>query len=121
MRALRHGGALIGVGPPATLGNESVAEGAEKREGRIGGPFTGLTGARAMVWQPGDGYEVATVEKLDSRGAQARREGKKSTGRCGEKRRGSPPFIRVAGAPGRWQRVVTAGLMAFKPLMARGG
>jgi hypothetical protein len=41
MRALRHGGALIGVGPPATLGNESPPEGAEKREGENRGSFYG--------------------------------------------------------------------------------
>jgi hypothetical protein len=30
-------------------------------------------------------------------------------------------FYKGRGRSGKWQRVVTSGLMAFKPLMARGG
>jgi hypothetical protein len=61
------------------------------------------------------------AEKLGGGGAQAQREGKKRRGRCGEKWRESPPFIGAGGAPGRWQQSVTAGLMAFRSLMAGGG
>jgi hypothetical protein len=79
------------------------------------GPFVGLTGAWKAVWRPGDGDEVAAVEKLSGGGAQARREGKRRRERCSEMRRGSPPFIGVRGAPRRWQWLVTDGLMALKP------
>jgi hypothetical protein len=95
------------------------ARGGRKERGEHGGPFAGLTGAQAAVWRSSNGDEVAAVKELIGRGAHARREGKKRRGRCGEKRRGSHPFIRVGGAPGRQQQVVIAGLMAFKPLMAR--
>jgi hypothetical protein len=61
------------------------------------------------------------VEKLSDSSAHARRDGKKRRGRCSEKRRGSPPFRGTGGAPGRQQCAVTAGLMALRTFMARGG
>jgi hypothetical protein len=49
------------------------------------------------VWRPGDGDEAAVEEKLNGSSDQARWEGKNRRGRCGEERRGSPPFIGVGG------------------------
>jgi hypothetical protein len=95
--------------------------GGGKERGEHGGTFVGLTRARVAVWWLGDDDEVAVVEKVNDGGAQARREGDKRRGRCSEKQRGSPPFIGAGRALGRWQRAVTAGLMAIKPLMAGGG
>jgi hypothetical protein len=63
-RASGHSGAQEPIG------------GGRKERGDHGGPFAGLTEARAAVWRPGDGDEVAVVEKLGGGGAQAQREGK---------------------------------------------
>jgi hypothetical protein len=41
---------------------------------------------------------VVAVENLGGGCAQAQREGKKMRGRCGEKQRGSPPFLGVGGS-----------------------
>jgi hypothetical protein len=47
--------------------------------------------------------------------------GEKMRGRCGEKQRGSPPFIGVGGSIREVARGGNGHLMAFKPLMVGGG
>jgi hypothetical protein len=59
----------------------------------LGGPVSGLTRARAVVWWLGDCDEGAAEEKLDGGSAQALREGKKRRGGCGENRWRHLPFI----------------------------
>jgi hypothetical protein len=100
-----RGGALTGAGPLTTPGHGSSQAGA-KKGGEHRGPFAGLTRAREAVWQWGDCDEVAVEEKPSGSSAQARREGKKRRGRCGKKRRGSPPFI---GAGGQCREAVPGG------------
>jgi hypothetical protein len=45
---------------------------------------SGLTGAQAAVWRPGDGGEMAEEEELGDSSARATGEGKSAMGRCGE-------------------------------------
>jgi hypothetical protein len=52
--------------------------------------ISGLTGARVAVWRPGDGGEEMVDEALDTCGAWACREEKKSRERCGGEQRSSP-------------------------------
>jgi hypothetical protein len=103
---------LNGVGPLATLGHKCSSARPEKREGSTGS-LCSLIRARAAVWRPNDGYEVAAVAKLGSGPFKLGGRGKRS----GE-------AVGVASfymGPGKHQRAVTAGLMAFKQLMAQGG
>jgi hypothetical protein len=65
--------------------------------------ISGLTGARAAVWRPGDGGEEMVEEVLGVGGAWARREEKESGERCSGGWRGSP-FI--YGPRGRRRSVI---------------
>jgi hypothetical protein len=57
-----HGGALTGAGPP-------IADGGAKERGERGEPGECLTEARAALWRPGDGEELAAGRKVGDRGA----------------------------------------------------
>jgi hypothetical protein len=52
--------------------------------------ISGLTGAWAEGWRPGDGVEETAEEALGAGSAWAWREEKESGERCGGGRRGSP-------------------------------
>jgi hypothetical protein len=82
-RTLGHGGALVRARPPATPGHGSSPAREEKR-GEHGGPFSGLTGARATVWWLGDDDEATVEDELGSGSAQASGEEGKRGGGCGE-------------------------------------
>jgi hypothetical protein len=98
-----------------------LTSGGRKGRGEHGGYFAGLTEAQAMVWRPGDGNEVATVEKLGGGVLKLGGKGKRG-GECAVRRgRGRLLFLGCGEAPGWRQRAVTVVLMAFKPLMDRGG
>jgi hypothetical protein len=66
--------------------------------GKLG---SGLTGARAAVWRPGDGSAEPEAAALGESDARAWREEKRGWERCGEARGWCSPFIGVGGAPGR--------------------
>jgi hypothetical protein len=55
-----------------------------------GESISSLTGARAVVWQPGDGGEEMAEEALNAGGAWVWREENESGERCGGEQRSSP-------------------------------
>jgi hypothetical protein len=65
---------------------------------------SGLTGARAVAWRPGDGGAEPEAMALGESDARAWREEKGGWERCGEARGWCSPFIGVRGAPGRGGR-----------------
>jgi hypothetical protein len=67
-RAPGHDGVLAGAWPPATLEHEGSPVRARKR-GERGEPISGLTRARAVVWQQGDSEEAVAEGKLSGGGA----------------------------------------------------
>jgi hypothetical protein len=69
-------------------GARELADGGEKERGEHRGPILSLTGARVVVWWPGDGDEVVVEEELGGGSAQAWREGEKRGDGCGENRWG---------------------------------
>jgi hypothetical protein len=71
LKAPEHGGALTGAWPPEH-GSSSV--GAQQREENTG------NSARAAVWRPGDGGEMAEERKLDNSSARASEEGESEMG-----------------------------------------
>jgi hypothetical protein len=75
--------------------------GAKEREehGEFG---SGLTGARAAVWRPGDGDGAKRSRELGGEGFQRWRGEEKGSVRCSGGRRGG--FYRAGGAPGRGGR-----------------
>jgi hypothetical protein len=74
---------LAGAQPSGRSGGCQLTDGGTTEKGLHGESISGLTGARAATWRPGDdGEEVA--------GAWARREEKEDGERSGGGRRGSP-------------------------------
>jgi hypothetical protein len=73
--------------------------GATEREehGQLG---SGLTGARAAAWRPGDGGAEPEAAVLGEREAREWREAKRGWERCGQLRGWCSPFIGVGGVPG---------------------
>jgi hypothetical protein len=62
---------------------------------------SGLTGARAVAWRPGDDGAEPEAAALGESDARAWREEKREWERCGEARGWCSPFIGVGGVPGR--------------------
>jgi hypothetical protein len=61
---------------------------------------SGLTGARAAAWRPGDGGVEPEAAALGGSDARAWREEKRGWERCGEVRGWCSPFIGVGGCLG---------------------
>jgi hypothetical protein len=96
--------------------HQSSPAGAQQREehGELG---SGLTGARAAAWRPGNGGAEPEAATLGEGEPREWREVKRSWERCGELRGWCSPFIGVGGAPGRGGRGgLTPVLMALMPL-----
>jgi hypothetical protein len=101
-RVPERGGALTGVRPPGAPVHQSSPAGAQQREREEHGELgSGLTGARAVAWRPGDGGAEPEAAALGEREARKWREAKRCWERCGELRGWCSPFIGVGGAPGR--------------------
>jgi hypothetical protein len=54
--------------------------GGTTERGEHGEPSSGLTGAQAAMWRPGDGGEMTAERKLGNGGAQASKEGESEMG-----------------------------------------
>jgi hypothetical protein len=61
-------------------GAQKLAGGGTTERGEHGEPSSGLTGAQAAVWRPGNGGEMATKRKLSNGGSRALEEGKSEMG-----------------------------------------
>jgi hypothetical protein len=96
-----------------------TSKGAIER-GEHGELGSGLTGARAAAWRPGDGGAEPEAAALGESDARAWREMKRGWERCGEVRGWCSPFIGVGGAQGRGGRGLTPALMALTPLKIEG-
>jgi hypothetical protein len=94
-----RGGVLVGVWPPTTLGHGSSPERAQKR-GECGELASGLTGAQATVWRPGDGNEAAVEGGLSSDGVRAPRKRESRGVGCAENWQGVSSFYRGRRAVG---------------------
>jgi hypothetical protein len=90
---------LTGVRPSSRSGPRQLTSGGAMERGLHRESISGLTGARATVWRPGDDGEEAMVVALGGAGACERREEKESGERCGEDQVGHRPFI---GGGVRW-------------------
>jgi hypothetical protein len=75
--------------PSSRSGARWPTGGGTTGRGVHGESISGLTGARAAVWRPGDGGEETVEVVLSVGNAQARREEKESGEMCGGGRRGS--------------------------------
>jgi capsular polysaccharide biosynthesis protein len=101
---LGHGGALTTVRPPAAPVLQSSSAGAQKGERSMG------SSARAspeLGWRCGGRATVVQNREAAALGedtAEARRERKRSGGRCGATRGWCSPFIGAGGASGRGGR-----------------
>jgi hypothetical protein len=86
-----HGGPWTGVGDDLTGARPNgcseawwlTSDGTTERE-EHGEPDSGLTGARAVSWRPGDDGEETAVEALNGGGAQAQRGEEESGDGCSE-------------------------------------
>jgi hypothetical protein len=81
---------------------------------------SGLIGARAMVWRPGDGGAEQEATALGGSEARAWREVKRGWERCGEVRGWCSPFYRRRGSTRGGGRGLTPVLMALTPLKMGG-
>jgi hypothetical protein len=101
-------------GPKLTCGDATGRE----EHGEVG---SGLTGARAAAWRPGDGGTEPEAAAPGEREARAWREAKRGWERCGELRGLCSPFIGVGEHQGGVARGLTPVLMALMPLKTREG
>jgi hypothetical protein len=90
-------------------GARKLVGGGAKERGERGEPDGWLTEARAVLWRPGDGEELAVGRKVDDRGARASGEGESELGRCGEVRGWFLPFYRSRGERGAEHRARNSG------------
>jgi hypothetical protein len=77
-----------------------IGGGAKERE-EHGELSSGLTGARAAAWRPGESGAEPEAAALGGSEARVWREAKRGWERCGDVRGCFSPFIVVRGAPGR--------------------
>jgi hypothetical protein len=75
---------LDGARPSGRSGTRWLAGGGTAGRGVHGESISGLTGARAAVWRPGDGGKETTEEALGAGIAWEWRDEKESGERCGE-------------------------------------
>jgi hypothetical protein len=115
-RVPERGSALIGVWPPAAPVHQSSPTGGAKEREEHGELGSGLTGARAAMWRPGDGDAEPEAAALGGSEARVWREAKRGWERCGEVRGWCSPFYRGRGSAGEGWPGFNAGVNGFNAI-----